>query len=80
MGSIPGLGRSPEEEMTTHSSILDWRFHGHGSSAGDSPWGSKELEMTEHTYRRFSWDKIYMIVYKENSGMEHFKGREFNFM
>ena len=25
-GSIPGLGRSPEEEMTTHSSILTWRI------------------------------------------------------
>ena len=24
MGSIPGWGRSPEEEMATHSSILDW--------------------------------------------------------
>ena len=25
-GSIPGLGRSPEEEMATHSSILAWRI------------------------------------------------------
>ena len=24
-GSIPGLGRSPGEEMATHSSILAWR-------------------------------------------------------
>ena len=24
-GSISGLGRSPEEEMATHSSILAWR-------------------------------------------------------
>ena len=24
MGSIPGSGRSPEEEMATHSSILAW--------------------------------------------------------
>ena len=23
-GSIPGLGRSPEKEMATHSSILAW--------------------------------------------------------
>ena len=23
-GSIPGLGRSPEEGMTTHSNILAW--------------------------------------------------------
>ena len=26
VGSIPGLGRSPEEGMTTHSSILAWRI------------------------------------------------------
>ena len=27
-GSIPGLGRSPGEGMSTHSSILAWRFQG----------------------------------------------------
>ena len=26
MGSIPGLGRSLEEGMATHSSILSWRI------------------------------------------------------
>ena len=26
LGSIPGLGRSLEEEMATHSSILAWRI------------------------------------------------------
>jgi len=26
MGSIPGLGRSPEEGMATHSNILAWRI------------------------------------------------------
>ena len=26
MDLIPGLGRSPEEEMATHSSILAWRI------------------------------------------------------
>ena len=25
-GSIPGLGRSPEEEMATYSSILAWEI------------------------------------------------------
>ena len=25
-GSIPGLGRSPGKEMTTHSSILAWEI------------------------------------------------------
>ena len=26
MGLIPGSGRSPEDEMATHSSILAWRI------------------------------------------------------
>ena len=26
VGSIPGLGRSPEEGMATHSNILAWRI------------------------------------------------------
>ena len=26
MGLIPGWGRSPEEEMTIHSSILAWKI------------------------------------------------------
>ena len=26
LGSIPGLGRSPEEGMATHSSALAWRI------------------------------------------------------
>ena len=28
MGSIPVLGRFPEEEMATHSSILAWKIPG----------------------------------------------------
>ena len=38
-----------EEEMATHSSILG-EFHGQKSLAGHSPWGHKELDMTEHTH------------------------------
>ena len=26
LGSIPGLGRSPEKETATHSNILAWRI------------------------------------------------------
>ena len=26
MGSIPGSGRSPEEALATHSSVLDWKI------------------------------------------------------
>ena len=30
LGSIAGSGRSPEEEMTTHSSTLAWQIPGTG--------------------------------------------------
>ena len=33
LGSIPGLGRSPEEGMATHSGILAWRI-----SWTEEPW------------------------------------------
>ena len=36
-----------EKEMATHSSILAWGIHGQRSLAGYSPWGCKELNMTE---------------------------------
>ena len=34
VGSIPGLGRFPEKEMATHSSILAWEIHGQKSLVG----------------------------------------------
>ena len=42
-----GLEDPLEEEMATHSSILAWKIHGQRSLAGHSPWGHKELDMTE---------------------------------
>ena len=47
---VPSLGLeySREEEMATHSSILAEKFHEERSLAGYSPWGRKELDMTEH--------------------------------
>ena len=40
IGSIPGAGRSPEEEMATHSSVLAWRIPGTGKPEGLSSMGS----------------------------------------
>ena len=45
-GLIPGLGRFLEE-MTTHSSILTWKIPWTEDREGYSPWGPKELDMTE---------------------------------
>ena len=47
--SIPGLGRSLEEEMATHSSILAGESQGQRSLVGYSSWGCKESDMTEAT-------------------------------
>ena len=43
MGLIPGSGRSPEEGMATHSSILAWKILWTEEPRGYSPWGHKEL-------------------------------------
>ena len=32
VGLIPGLGRSPKEEMATHSSILAWKLPGNSGA------------------------------------------------
>ena len=50
MGSIPGLGRSPEQDKATHSSILAWRIPWTEKPGGlHSPWGCKDLDTTEAT-------------------------------
>ena len=36
-----------EKEMATHSSILAWKSHGQRSLGSYSPWGCKELDVTE---------------------------------
>ena len=38
-----------EEEMATHSSILAWKIPWTEKTGGYSPWGGKQLDMTEHT-------------------------------
>ena len=43
-------GEEPlEKEMATHSSILAWRIPWTASMASYSPWGHKDLDMTEAT-------------------------------
>ena len=48
LGSIPGLGRSPGggRGNPLQYSCLE-NLHGQRSLAGYSPWGRKELDMTE---------------------------------
>ena len=46
---VQSLGQEDplEKEMAAHSSILAGKSHGHRSLVGCSPWGAKELGMTE---------------------------------
>ena len=47
-GLIPGSEVPLEEEMAAHSSLLPWRTPGtERSLVSYSPWGRKELDMTE---------------------------------
>ena len=52
---VQSLGREDplEKEMATHSSILAWKIpwtEGQRSLVGYSPWGRKELDMTEQLH------------------------------
>ena len=52
-GSIPRLGRSPEEKNGPTLIFLPGEFHGQRSLADYSPWGHRESDMTKrltHTH------------------------------
>ena len=46
-GLTPGSGRSPGDEMATHSSILAWKIPWTEEPGGLQSMGHKELDMTE---------------------------------
>ena len=65
LGSIPGLGRPPGEENGNplQYSCLE-KFHGLRSLVGYSPWGRKELDMTERlhfTSFRINWSDLLAV-------------------
>ena len=41
-----------EKEMATHFSILAWKIPWAGEPGGLTPWGHKELDMSEHACAR----------------------------
>ena len=57
---VPSLGRedSLEKEITTHSSILTWKFRGQGSLVGYSPWGCKRVGPDFVTKQQQCGDRI----------------------
>ena len=44
------LGDTLEKEMASHASTLPGKSHGQRSLVGYSPWGRKELDMTERLH------------------------------
>ena len=52
---VQSLGQKDtlEKEVETHSSILAWEIHGQRNLMGYSPWGHKELDMTEQVTLSF---------------------------
>ena len=74
-GSIPRLGRSPEEEMATHSSILAWEIPGTeepGWGGGYSPRGHKELDTTEVTKHSTAQHGTHRVQQKrQNPGLRN---------
>ena len=51
MSSVPGLGRSLEEEMATHSSILAWKRTMDRGAWWNIVHGVAESDVTENTHR-----------------------------
>ena len=52
-----------EKEMVTHSSVLAWEFPGQRSLVGYSPWGQKELDMTQQlTLSLFQWLCVWKVT------------------
>ena len=47
-----------EKEMAIYSSTLPGKFHGQRSLVGYSPWGCKELDMTERRHFAFYYIAI----------------------
>ena len=56
-GSTPQSGRSPEEEMATHSSILAWKIPRTEEPGGLQSKG-QQRDMTEVTWQ--THDKVYI--------------------
>ena len=61
-----GLEDPLEKEMATYSSVLAWKVPGTEEPSGlHSPWGHKELDITEHTHEPFIlfWSLVKLYIY-----------------
>ena len=57
-----GLEDLLEKEMAAHSNIRAWKIPGMEEPGGYSPWGCKELDMTEQLHFHFLFIYIYIHI------------------
>ena len=57
---VRSLGQEDSLEKATNSKLLPGEFHGQRSLAGYSPWGCKELGMTEQLTHTHTHTHIYI--------------------
>ena len=58
--------------MATHSNILAGEFHGQRSPVGYSPWGCKELDMTERLSNVICLFKALLCSHMHDNLREYF--------
>ena len=64
MGLIPGSGRSPEEGMATHSSILAWKILWTEETGGVQSSGSQRVELQLRqlsTHVHALWHTVFIL-------------------
>ena len=68
LGSIPGSGRSSGEgDGLPTAVLLPEKFHGQRSLVGYSPWGHKELDMTERLHFLLNESLVLGIFYMHST-------------
>ena len=65
VGKIPGLGRSLEKEMATHSRILAWEISWIEEPGGLSPWGHKRVGYNLTTnQQQYGYAAFYLSIHQ----------------
>ena len=71
---IPGLGRSLEEDMASHSSILAWRISWTWKPGGLQSIGLQKLDTTEVTSWRRQWHPTPVLLPGKSHGRRSLGG------
>ena len=72
LGSIPGLERFPQEEMTTTPVFLPEKSHGQRNLVGYSPWGCIELNTAKHIGLKIWKFSVHILLKPGLENFEHY--------